>query len=190
MKKLFVFILLASTTLSFVENNEDRYLFWKPEARLRWPDFRGHVRVEDEDAASASYIGFLHQITKCAKGDSMILDTRAFFNKSNSWVKIPAVNPSLLSHEQLHFDLAELYSRRFRQAILSVKANERDFIETADSLFRYYAAKSDTIHFDYDLETNHGLNEASQRKWDRIVRNGLLALGQYQSPYLKIAIFR
>lgn len=187
---MFVFILLAFLTQSFVENNEDKYLFWKPETRLRWPDFRGHMKAEDEDAASASYIGFMHRISKCAQGDSLVLDTRAFFNKSNSWVKIPAVNPSLLLHEQLHFDLAELYSRRFRQAILAVKANERDFIATADSLFRYYAAKSDTIHFNYDIETNHGLNEASQRKWDRIVRNALLAMDQYQSPYLKIPILR
>lgn len=186
MKYLLQLFIIALVLLSFSQNSESKYLFWKPDIKLRWSDFHGHVKSEDDASASASYIGFLHLIKKCAHPDSVILDTRAFFNKSRSWVKVPSVNPSLLSHEQLHFDLAELYARKFRKAIQGINMNAKTITRMVDSTFKYYASKDDSIHFLYDVETNHGLDRTSQYRWDENVKNDLLLLGNYESPSLKI----
>ncbi len=180
--------ILVFAFAAFLQSNEDRYLFWKPGLKLKWSDFHGHVKSEDDASASASYIGFFHKIKKSAHADSILLDTRAFFNKAKSWVKVPSVNPDLLAHEQLHFDLAELFSRKFRRAVEQINIREISLNRIVDSTYKYYANKGDSMHFLYDIETNHGLNRESQYKWNEKVKEELLQLANNQSPFLKICI--
>ena len=177
---------LALILQSFRQSSETKYLFWKPEVKLKWTDFQGHVKPEDDDAASASYIGFFHKIKKCQHPDSIFVDSRAFFNKSSSWVKIPVLTPSLLSHEQLHFDLAELYARKFRKSMQRAKIKMGTLILCVDSNYKYYSAKADSIHFRYDVETNHGLNNTNQFQWEEKVKNEMSEMALYSGTLLKL----
>jgi hypothetical protein len=188
MKKIVFLICLAILTTAFYEGSESKYLFWKPDTKLRWSDFQGHIKPEDDAAASASYIGFFHTIKKCSHPDSIILDTRAYFNKNRSWVKVPAVNPSLLLHEQLHFDLAELYSRRFRKAIQGMTFSASSYVHCIDSVYKSYSESGDSTHVLYDIETNHGLDKASQETWNEYVKSNLTQMNQWEFPRLKLYI--
>jgi hypothetical protein len=186
--KMTIRFLLILMTMAFVQSSENKYLFWKPGAKLKWTDFQGHVKPDDDAAASASYIGFFHKIKKSSHPDTIVPDARAFFNKSKSWVKVPAVTPSLLAHEQLHFDLAELYSRKFRKAISELNITPGTLVRCVDSTYKYYAGAGDNIHFLYDTETNHGLNMTGQFKWTEKIKTDLQELTKFESPFLRIFI--
>lgn len=190
MKKILLYLLLVVTASSFIQSKEDKYLFWDFESHLKWTDFHGHIKPDDEHAASASYIGFFHKIRRCEHRDSVLLDTRTFFNKTASWVRVPAVNPSLLLHEQRHFDLTELYARHFRKALQQLPVKENFLSLQVDSVYKYYTAKCDSMHVVYDFETNHGLNPIEQFKWNEYIRYNLLAMNEYEPAYFKIAVQR
>jgi hypothetical protein len=187
MKMIFLFLTIAVMTSAFFQDKKDKYLYWQPEVKLQWSDFHGHIRAEDMSVASASYIGFLHKIIRYYHPDSTIIDTRSFFNKSKSWVKIPNILPSLLSHEQKHFDLAELYARKFRKSILESNFRVETFAHAVDSTYNYYSAKDDSVHVAYDNETEHGLNVSEQAVWDKRVENELNGLIKYESPFVKLS---
>jgi hypothetical protein len=189
--RLNVFIFLGCSgflALSFYQGNESKFLFWKPDIKLKWTDFQGHIKPEDDEAASASYIGFLHTIKKCASADSILLDTRSYFNRGKSWVKVPKVSPPLLAHEQLHFDLAELYARKFRKAMLDLKLTLPTLSKRIDSTYLYYLEASDSLHVLYDIQTEHGLNRTSQETWNEYVKGNLLQLSMYDQAALKLRV--
>jgi len=190
MKYLFLLGLFLLTGFISSERVESIYLFWSPDVKLKWTDFHGHISPEDDIAASASYIGFFHKVRKHPHPDSVMLDTRAFFNKSKSWVKVPAVNPSLLEHEQRHFDLAELFARKFRKASFELKLRSQNLAKSIDSTYKYYSVRGDSIHIQYDIETNHGLSLIPQAKWNEKIKNGLLELSPYSNPVLKLFMAR
>jgi hypothetical protein len=186
MKKILPLFLAFLLCTSFFQDTESIFLFWKADTKLKWTDFHGHIKPEDEDAASASYIGFYHKIRKYPQPDTVMLDSRAFFNKNRSWVKVPAVNPSLLAHEQLHFDLAELCARNFRKAVLEQQFTSASLSRKIDSTYKYYSAKGDSLHNRYDIETNHGLYNIPQSKWVEQITSQLILLNAYEKPMLKL----
>jgi hypothetical protein len=186
MKIILPSLLTAFIGIAFFQSTESIFLFWKADTKLKWTDFHGHIKPEDEDAASASYIGFYHKIKKYPLPDTVLLDSRAFFNKNRSWVKVPAVNPSLLAHEQLHFDLAELCARNFRKAVLEQTFNSANLSRCIDSTYKHYSAKGDSLHNRYDIETNHGLRAIPQSQWEELITTQLAQLNAYDTPLLKL----
>ncbi|MFI5150003.1 MAG: hypothetical protein ACHQRM_09745 [Bacteroidia bacterium] len=188
MTKLVFIILFTTTALDVYQGNEANFLFWNPDMHLKWRDFQGHVKNEDDAAASASYLGFLHTIKKSAHPDSVIIDTRSYFNKYKSWVKVPFVSPALLAHEQVHFDLAELYARKFRKALLAMKFTNRNLSPLLDSTYVHYLESSDSLHILYDIQTNHGLDKLIQETWAEYAKGNLEQMNLYKHSSIHIYV--
>ncbi len=72
----------------------------------------------------------------------------------------------LLSHEQGHFDIGEIYVRKMRELITKWDGSDKDdynsyLLEGFNRVF------SDSIAFQYERETNHGRNKSYQYYWNR-----------------------
>lgn len=59
-------------------------------------------------------------------GGLLDIDAAAFFSPSGSWARLDGKTPELLTHEQGHFDMAELYALRLRKAIQDAKIGCED----------------------------------------------------------------
>ena len=89
----------------------------------------------------------------------------AIFVKSKSY--ITNYSEYVLKHEQLHFDVCELYARKLRQ-----KLTETDFkkVKNVQQLIQNaYTKISQDFNKEqdrYDEDTEHGLNAAKQQVWN------------------------
>ena len=115
-------------------------LIWNKSKLLTWENFKGTPDTFSKYAA----------VTNCnietnfrAKKDTLFIRAVSYMQSSLSWVKIKSKNANLLKHEQVHFDISELYIRKLRQTILSTKfaktqiGNELNKLISGDSQSQY-----------------------------------------------------
>src|SRR5690348_5350311 len=106
---LFVCTFLFSFTTDPAADSKN-IIVWNEYRPLTWEDFQGK-RSEDAagDAGTVVQIKAKPYMVK----DQVKYDVAAVFVKNKSWSD--AQTKELLAHEQLHFDIAELYARKIRK---------------------------------------------------------------------------
>lgn len=121
MKKI---LLLISTLIGFVSFGQetiienDTLVLWVKNRPLVWKDFKGKTKPPKNEygvytaAETAAGPVFVHRMDK---NGNMIPYPLNYFYKFLSW---SISNDSLLLiHEQLHFDISEVYIRKLRMAM-------------------------------------------------------------------------
>ncbi|WP_158607146.1 DUF922 domain-containing protein [Pontibacter oryzae] len=99
----------------------------------------------------------------------------AGFIKEKSWIKAHAMkDKNALAHEQLHFDLTELYARKLTKAFAEAKPTD-NFKEAFDAVFQQVFNELKEQQQQYDLETDHGFRGKKQQYWHNHVKNELNA---------------
>ena len=95
-----------------------------------------------------------------------------FFYPESSWYRPEVANDVILSHEQLHFDITELFARRMRQRLATypftkrVKGEMKQIYESAIREMREFQRR-------YDQETDFSRNEFRQAEWNRMIASAL-----------------
>ena len=95
---------------------------------------------------------------------------QATFDPTTSWLRNAATaTPTLLRHEQLHFDLTEVHARLLRQKLVAfqAKANCEKLQPAFDNLTKPMYTAWNNEQNRYDQETNHGLNAVRQAYWEK-----------------------
>jgi len=154
---------------------------WSASRPLTMADFMGRPGPSDRLAALT---------TSDLKADASCRDfvftgtVRATFNPNTSWMRNPATaTPALLRHEQLHFDITEVYARIMRQKLLvfQAKANCAKLQPAFNNLTKGVYDQWDREQNRYDAETNHGLNAAKQDYWEKQTQIKLAQLETFAS---------
>jgi len=85
----------------------------------------------------------------------------------------------LLDHERLHFDIGEVYARKIRSVIDSLRRKGETriniYTEAIDSLLDQWEQYGNA----YDEETSHGLRPSKQAEWAIKIQKELSALEKY-----------
>ena len=150
---------------------------WSASRPLRVEDFKGRPRPDQTHAALTS----ANINTGAICRDNIFAGTaQASFSPTASWVREPArMTPALLRHEQLHFDIAEVYARRLRQqlAALHLPCNQLGdrFNRVSQAAYAAWQKAED----DYDRDTRHGLDHERQAQWEAQVRQQLRDLADF-----------
>ena len=112
---LLITICLFATSLSIAQPSDfdaKRFIEWNEHYKLSWDHFEN--TVDDGrfgDAGTAVKI-----IAKpYFVGKSIEYNVYALFDRQKSWAF--EKDDALLAHEQLHFDIAELYARKIRKKV-------------------------------------------------------------------------
>ncbi|GAA4355087.1 hypothetical protein GCM10023185_17620 [Hymenobacter saemangeumensis] len=152
---------------------------WSATRRLTLADFQGQPTPKDKLAAlTAADIK-----AGAACRDYVFSGTvEATFDPNLSWFRDPKNSTeALLRHEQLHFDITEVYARKLRQklTVFKVKADCNKLQPAFDNLTRAVYSEWEREESRYDQETNHGLNTAKQGYWERQVQIKLDQLKAY-----------
>ena len=149
------------------------YLVWKEGYLLHWDCYKGEVEEKLlSEFEAITYVSFL-PIGK--PSDAKVV---CVFDAKKSWTN--SDSQSLLNHQQVHFDLGELYARRIRRDLKSLLAkgelNEQTQLMTIERNYQSYSED----FMNYDLETAHGVDEMQQQFWARKIFNELLQLSDFK----------
>ena len=153
---------------------------WKENDKLTWTDFKGSMPEGDTSLnLNANTVYRLQSFARETNG-SLSYDIKLTFLRYRSWTTDTSAN--LLRHEQLHFDIGELYARKLRKAIQWIlktnpNATEEDFKTIIHKIYRENTATQTR----YDEETLHGIISEAQAEWEETVVLELKQLVGYAS---------
>jgi hypothetical protein len=140
---------------------------WSSSRKLTWEDYKG-TRAPDQDTNIAA-------TTSCRFGllaNPAGTVTNEFICHQSS-VRPGQKKPALLAHEQLHFDLCEVFARRLRKEL-----TEQTSLDINDAFIQTYKLYKERQWL-YDQETNHGLEPLAQERWQHAVTEELTGLAAY-----------
>jgi len=171
--KLFLIFLFSfcSTEKTFSPSAEIR---WQETRKLTFADFKGAVPAFSSWAATTqSTINFSYSETNGKLSNVIVY---ASFTPEKSWMRKRI--PEVLAHEQIHFDITEVFARKFYHEVM----NETSFSkEKLRDLFKSENAACEELQQQYDDETEHGTKEEMQEKWKETVSKLLESNAPYPS---------
>jgi predicted secreted Zn-dependent protease len=96
-------------------------------------------------------------------------------------------SPDVLNHEQLHFDITELYSRKLRQRLAGKNFKAvKNISEEIQEMHRKIMEESGWEEKIYDDSTEHGVNSVKQKEWNEKVAAEIKELEQFSSVEVDI----
>lgn len=157
-------------------NKTNTYLNWNSNRKLTWNDFQKEADASDPlHAMTSTNIS----VQAHCDGNEMKFDVKCQFAVLDSWTKNKS-SESLLQHEQLHFDITEIYARQLRQKLEQQKSlctgDKRKFNAVVNKVFADWKKTQER----YDAESKHGIDGAKQQQWTENVANLLTSLEAYQ----------
>ena len=146
---------------------DEHHLVWQEGVSLNWDDFQG-----EPGAAGRPYQGAESRLTIALRFSctNSVPDFKVWaeFDRSNSWAR-PNMPASLLEHEQIHFDIAELYARGTRKAFDDVR-NPCGNPSAVEDISDHNNELSARAQQNYDEETLHGTLPGAKAAWTRKIR--------------------
>lgn len=160
--------------------DEDR-LEWSENRRLTWNDFQAYPpspRSERWTANVAAITSSVIQYSYVCENGYLKYSVKSIFLQDESWVKDNARTEDYLKHEQLHFDITEVFARKLKNKMLGrkFKCNETHIFERITN-----EVLSDWRNFQrrYDLETDYSLDTYRQGQWDDYIDRLLNVYDKY-----------
>jgi len=176
---------------------------WRENRPLTWDDFQGDPPEDAEEREEAAEIHmslsyswqarvWLDRASGKWKAHITAVTTANIMDRPKSWVLPAHRTPELLSHEQKHFDLNEVYRRLLDAALQKFVCTEvtgatKDEAEEnakkmLDETFDTVNKKCDEVQNQYDRETDHGRDADKQKEWDRKIAGWLADPTQAPQP--------
>ncbi len=102
------------------------------------------------------------------------------FNKNESYLEKNKTIKETLKHEQVHFDILELFARKIRQQLIMAYEEMGD-IEKDVFLDIYNTEINKYLEFDklYDIQTSNSNFNIEQEKWNKKIKIELKKLDKY-----------
>lgn len=178
---IFLISLIGSKGFSQSADSTRNYIFWSDDYQLIWTDF-DELPNRYSGHSAYSVVGHFSELE--------ITDTyyratiRTYFDRSKSWSRNWV--PILLAHEQGHFDLAELYARKFRKSVLSEMNEGTLTVESFEKLSYEIDQELKTAHNEYDEATDFSRDYRSQLLWNERIEQDLQNLSDFAKPELTV----
>jgi hypothetical protein len=175
--KLLLFCILS---LFFLNKDPVEQFTYQERSQLSWKDFKGVPPKNIKNFASVnSGIGYTFSSKTINSKVVLNIQVESYFYPQLSWKKnINENNRNLLQHEQLHWDISELYARKLRAAYKRYvpKKNPKKEI---DFIFKRFEKERQKTQNSYDLETKHGLIRTLQIRWNDKIKEELFKTSQF-----------
>jgi len=174
------YVLLLFCIVGFGQNggHDDDHIIWHKARKLTWNDFKGKA-PSDTPVAALTASGISYSFSSYENGDEMAIRyvVTANFYPSRSWYQARYASSNVLAHEQLHFDITELFARKFRQRLDAARFTKNIKAEVQE-IFQQINRELGEYQDRYDLETNSSRLLDRQRQWELKVREAMAATPQ------------
>jgi len=166
----------------FMLHKDEVTIPWSDSCKLVWSDFQARPNQDsDAVAITASGITFNYSIKKTGKRIvSYKTHVNAHFYPKKSWFKPSLTDSHILSHEQHHFNITELFARKFRQRVANVEVSQ-SLIKELDQIHYDINAELSNLQKQYDKETDFSRNFGQQALWQKRIEIELAALESFKS---------
>ena len=155
-------------------------IVWQKDSLLTREDFKGRVTKQ----WAGCCVTFL-MVEPVESNGNMLFSVQAVFVKSKS--NIIQNSDYILKHEQLHFDICELYARKLRKMLLETDFTKvKNIQHEIQTMYNKVNLEYAKYQRKYDEDTNHGENPAKQKIWIDDVASQLQALDQYSSTEVNV----
>ncbi|MBL7733039.1 MAG: DUF922 domain-containing protein [Chitinophagaceae bacterium] len=157
---LFVFLIALLPAATFSQPLEEDELEWSASRRLTWADYKASPDPDSDAAASTTtYLSIEYKISSTSFGFTI----KSRFSKNKSWGRHK--NDYILSHEQGHFDIAEIFARMLNKEMSEYKFNSRTYQKDLKKIYDKVTDEKEEMQEEYDRETRHSINKTKQAEW-------------------------
>lgn len=166
----FTFLLAAASAFA---QAEEEIIPWSAERKLQWSDFKGrYLKTEWAAATTASSISY--QFSTFEKDGQVYVDFKVGceFYPNKSWYRPELCDSLILSHEQLHFDIAELHARKLRKRLAETQFTKNIKAEVKE-IYKSIIKELYIFQNKYDRETNFSRDLKNQLFWNRMIADAL-----------------
>jgi hypothetical protein len=158
--QFFFSLFLFSSAALFAQDKDEEVIKWSVSRKLSWADYKASPDPDSDAAASTTtYLGISYNITS----NSFSYKIESSFSKTRSWGLHKTAY--ILSHEQGHFDIAEVFARKLHRQMSAYKFNKNTFQRELKKIYQDILDEKEKMQNDYDKETNHSINKEKQEEW-------------------------
>jgi len=181
MKTLFlsVIVLLSSFAANYLLAQTPP-IKWKADSKLSWDNFEAEAAGKMFEAAKSEFkVDFKYQ-GKVKEGEMIFeFDVTPMFIPEKSWCNKERATYELLMHEQLHFDITELFARKMRKKFREATFSKDNYEAEIKTLYTKTMTELGNYRSVYNSETFFGAKLDKQLLWNDKVANALNAHADY-----------
>ncbi len=146
---------------------------WSADRKLTWADFKGRV-PESDRAAAVTASGITYRFSTLYKNGELKVDFKVttYFYPNKSWYQPHLCDTFILGHEQLHFDISELYAQKMRDR-LAKKSFTENVKEEVKLIYREILVELEVYQDLYDQQTNFSRDSIQQSLWNNKIKDAL-----------------
>jgi hypothetical protein len=158
--KYFLLLFLIIPILTDAQNKDEELLDWSASRKLTWNDYKASPEPGSDAAASTtSYLAIEYNISSSSFGYKI----QSRFSKTRSWGLHKT--DYILSHEQGHFDIAEIFARKLNKQMSGYSFNKRTYQQDLNKIYHDILDEKEKMQDDYDKESDHSINKEKQAEW-------------------------
>ncbi len=164
-----------STLLFTGGHKESNSIQWEASRRLVWDDFKSDPDDNSSNAAlTSSTLSFKYNYDS-EKGFNYTI--ACLFEKNSSWGKVKT--DYILSHEQGHFDIAEICARKLNRTVKAYSFNKATAQKDVPAMYQKIMKDLVALQNQYDSETDFSRDKEEQAAWKIKINNELEQLKAY-----------
>ena len=159
---IIVFFFCSSNKLielnDFVQNDDE--ILWFSSRKLKWEDFKATADTAQRNVEASTYSEI--KIVKSSFEEGLpkyVIECN--FIKSKSWTR--SNDDYVLAHEQLHFDISELFARKARKSFDSLNIKKIKDFEVYNNIYLNTGKKKDKYQDLYDSQVY--FDSVKQKQW-------------------------
>lgn len=156
------------------QSNKADLIHWKERQKLTWADYQG--KPDPDAGAAASTATFLGVEYNFKDGNLGYVITCSF-SRSKSWGLHK--NEYILTHEQGHFDIAEIFARQLYKKLKAYTFDKKNYQADLRKIYEDVTKAKEDMQNTYDLETNHSINKEKQAEWMQKISRELKSLEEF-----------
>ena len=185
-------VLCSISTLATTEGDLPR-INWDHATPITWSLFQG---TPPDDASQRTEAAAIHMTIRWHAtysvssingtdwtGQVASITVTNTMEPTRSWVVPGKTVANVLNHEQLHFDLNEVYRRKLECLLLGIgtcnSATQQGTVDLLNASLHQSAnavlQKLSDMQTLYDSQTSHGSNSAEQARWQDLINDWLVA---------------
>ena len=176
MKRIFLALVLISNTVW------SQKILWREDVKLVWDNFKSKTNnLKGSNVVAYTHCGWEYSVVTSSDLKAPVkIDVETIFNEDKSWKDSKRINDYILLHEQKHFDIAELHTRKLRKEISEKVITSGDYKKYFKAIYNKVSTEYRNFQNSYDRDTEHGMNKEKQNQYNTLIAEELEKLKNYQ----------
>ncbi|WP_315814315.1 hypothetical protein [Paraflavitalea speifideaquila] len=163
-------------------SNDANLIAYTPDRPLTVNDF---IAIPDELSRAAAQTASAIAVKYSSSVDSgqikVLVTIMPYFDRSRSWfLEKYQTNPTILKHEQGHFDISALKACELVDTLRQQQLTKEHYQEKLEHIQAQKQRELNNMQTLYDNETRHGTNVPTQQKWDKLLKEMLASRSCYK----------